>query len=402
MNIKKLRVVWLCHFTNDEVQAIINPRIKVDELSPWIPSSYKILQNDQDIELHIISPHKHINNFKKYLKDGIYFYFYNAHMPIFGYPWPKFFKWDYISNFRKNKRITRKLVNNIHPEIIHLHGAENAYYSSSILQFIKEYPTILTVQGFISKTNKRKSIQIKKKIHIEHLILKKLKSAFYRTETMAKDLKIFNPDINLYWGTYPTKKIIPLADISKKYDLVFFARVSKDKGIEDLLKAVAIIKIKKPDITLCVIGSGKLESFQLLAKELGISENVIWAGFLPTQADVHKLASQARIIVLPTYHDIISGTIIESLFLKIPVVAYNVGSIHEVNKHEEIISLVKKLDVEGLAKSILDLLNNEKLQEERAEKGYKRAMEMFSTSNEEIKNDLLKAYNKVIENFQHS
>ena len=199
----------------------------------------------------------------------------------------------------------------------------------------------------------------------------------------------------------PLKCPEPL-DIMKKFDLVFFARICKDKGIEDLLQAVAIMKKTKPGISLCVIGGGKTETFKELADELGLSDNVHWTGFLPTQDDVHLLASQAKISVLPTYHDIISGTIIESLFLKLPVVAYNVGSIHEVNKHEEIISLVKKLDVEGLAKSMLDLLNNEKLLEERAEKGYKRAMEMFNTGNEVIKNDLFNAYNKVIEDFQHS
>jgi glycosyltransferase involved in cell wall biosynthesis len=320
-------------------------------------------------------------------------------MPIIGRHWPSFFKWDYISNFQKNKRITKNLVKKIRPDIIHLHGAENAYYSSTFIQFLDKYPTIFTLQGFISKSNSKKTKLIKKRIEIEKEIITKIKNAFYRTKTMVEDMKAINPDLNLFWNDYPSKKNKSFEVAQKKYDIVFFARITKEKGIEDLLQALSLLKKNKPEISLCVIGSGNIEPLKIMAKDLGIEENVKWAGFLPTQEDVHKLASQANISVLPTYHDIISGTILESMFLKLPVVAYNVGSIHEVNEKEEIISLVDKLDVEGLAKAIKYLLDNSDLRAEKAEKGYKRAVEMFTHSDEEIRESLLNAYHKVIEDF---
>jgi glycosyltransferase involved in cell wall biosynthesis len=399
MDKKKIKVVWLCHFTNAEVQSRIKPSKQIGEFAPWIPMSKRIFEEFSGCELHIISPHEYLRGIKKYNEKGIYYYFYNAHMPFTGRHWPALFKWDYITNFRKNKRVTKKLVKKIKPDIIHLHGAENAYYSSTFLQFIDKYPCILTLQGFISKSSSPKTKQITKRIETEVDILKRNKNVFYRTKTMANDIKAFNPAINMYWNTYPKKEIAPIPNVSKKWDLVFFARISIDKGIEDLLKAVSFIKRKKNDISLCVIGSGHIEPYKLLASNLGISENITWAGFLPTQDDVHQLASQARISVLPTYHDIISGTILESMFLKIPVVAYNVGSIHEVNEKGVIISLVEKKDVEGLANAILNLLIDEKLQKDRAEKGYWRAYEMFAHSDENIRDSLVNAYHKVIEDF---
>ncbi|MDZ7721967.1 MAG: glycosyltransferase family 4 protein [candidate division KSB1 bacterium] len=400
MNTKKIKVVWLCHFTNKDVQDHIKPFKRIGEIAPWIPTSLKIWENDPRLELHVISPHEYIKGIKKYTKEGINYYFYNAHMPLIGRHWPGFLKWDYISNYKKNRRITKKLVNQINPDIIHLHGAENAYYSSTALQFINTYPTILTLQGFISKTSKINSTKVKKRIAVESEILRRIKNAFYRTNTMANDIKGFNPNINLFWNTYPKSEINYPQNISKKYDLVFFARIAKDKGIEDLLKALSMIKKKKPNISLCVIGSGNIEPFKRIAEELGVHNNVEWAGFLPTQNDVHKMASKAKISVLPTYHDIISGTILESMFLKIPVVAYNVGSIHEVNEKEEIISLVDKLDVKGLAKAIENLLDNPDLRKERAEKSYKRAHKMFAHSDDEIRKSLLKAYRSVINDFK--
>ncbi len=397
---RKIKTVWLCHFTNEEVQNKIKPFKRIGEFAPWIPSSIKLFENRDDIELHVISPHEYITGIKGYKKNGVHYYFYNAHMPLTGRHWPGFFKWDTISIFWNNKRITRKLVKKIKPEIIHLHGAENAYFSSTILQFFDKYPIIFTLQGFISNASANFSKTFLKRVAVEKEILNKIKYAFYRTETMKIQMLSFNPNLKFFWNDYPSVLIRPLDDIAKVLDIVFFARVSKDKGIEDLLRAVAIIKRNKPNISLCVIGGGNTETFERLAQELNISNSVTWAGFLPTQKDVHKMASQARICVLPTYHDMISGTIVESLFLKLPVVAYNVGSIHEVNEKEEIISLVDKLDVEGLAKAIVRLLDNPEVLKERAEKGYKRAQEMFVHSDEEIRKSLMDAYKEVIKEFK--
>jgi len=159
--------------------------------------------------------------------------------------------------------------------------------------------------------------------------------------------------------------------------LIFFARAIKDKGIFDLFEAVSMLKKKHKNISLCVSGAGNYNKLKHYLSELEIMENVTLAGFLPTQEEFHKLVSRARISVLPTYHDIISRTILESLFLKIPLVAYDVGSIHEVNKGEGIISLVEKQNIPMLAKSIEFLLYNHGIRRERAENGWKRANELF-------------------------
>ena len=66
--------------------------------------------------------------------------------------------------------------------------------------------------------------------------------------------------------------------------------------------------------------------------------------------DVFKEAIKAKICVLPTYYDVIPGTIIESMFMKIPVVAYAVGGIPTLNDNVETVRLVDKYDINGLAK----------------------------------------------------
>jgi glycosyltransferase involved in cell wall biosynthesis len=394
--IKKLKVVWLCYFTNKKVQDILKPRKRVNEIAPWISSMIPMFENNSEVELHVVSEHRWISGIKRFEEKGVHYHFYNRGIPFWGRHWPVFFRLDMFNDYFFLKRTVAKIIHGINPDIIHLHGAENEF-CTAITQFHNKYPVLITIQGFIHKsTASSKVADHRKQKEIE--ILNLFNHYGYRTKTMGEDVKAINPKAVLHWHRYPIKEIAPIVT-QKKYDLVFFARISKDKGIEDLLKAVAIIKKDKPDISLCVIGGGNYTQFEHLANDLGIKDNVTWAGFLPTQEDVHKLASSAKVSVLPTHHDIISGTIVESLFLKLPVVAYNVGSIHEVNEKEEIITLVGKLDVKGLVISILYMLNDDKLRNLKAENGYLRAKEMFVTSNDTIRNQLLMAYIKVVEDF---
>jgi len=396
---KKLKVVWLCYFTNQFVQDKIKPWKRIGEIAPWISSMIPLFENDDTVELHVVSQHRWICGYKSFKSKGVTYHFFNAGIPFIGRHWPGFFRVDVWSDFLVTKMNFSRIVKKINPDIIHMHGAENEF-CIAISQFHKQYPVFITIQGFIHKsTTKERSIY--RRVQNEFRILKMFNHYGYRTKTMGEDIKVLNKEAVLHWHHYPMQKISPV-EVVKQFDLVFFARVCEEKGIGDLLKAVFIIKKVKPDISLCVIGGGKLDIWKEKAEELNISDNVYWAGFLPTQKDVHALASTARISVLPTYHDIISGTIVESLFLKLPVVAYDVGSIHEINNHEKIISMVKKFDIIELTKSIKTLLNDPQLRLEIAEKGYNRAQEKFSTGNDKIKADVLNAYSKVIKDFHKS
>jgi glycosyltransferase involved in cell wall biosynthesis len=396
MTNKKLKVVWMCYFTNSEIQDKLNPFKRIGEFAPWIRIMISLFENNDSIELHIISQHEWISCYKSYKSKGVTYHFFNAGIPVIGRHWPWFFKLDQWTNFIITKMQIARIVKKINPDIIHMHGAENEF-CNAIIQFYKKYPVFITIQGFIHKSSANPK-SISRIVQNELKILKMFKHYGYRTRTMGEDIKGLNREAVLYWHNYPNLKISPI-EVDKHFDLVFFARVCIDKGIEDLLKAVSILKKEKPDISLCIIGEGELNIWKGKAAELNISENVYWAGFLPTQKDVHNLVSTARISVLPTYYDIISGTIVESLFLKIPVVAYDVGSIHEVNEYEKIISLVAKFDINGLVESILLLLNDVKLREEIAEKGYNRANDMFNKRDDKIRADILNSYSEVIKDF---
>jgi glycosyltransferase involved in cell wall biosynthesis len=269
------------------------------------------------------------------------------------------------------------------------------------MSFKKKYPVFITIQGFASHATNTANKNLANRIETEQKIIKNFTHFGIRTETMGEDVQKINPRANLLWHRYASKSI-KIIEQRKIYDIVFFARICKEKGIEDLIKALGIICKKRPKTSLAVIGTGSseyIDRLNHLAKVNNVSDRITWLGFLPTQDDVHKEASKAILSVLPTYHDIISGTIIESMKLGLPVIAYNTGSIPSVNINEQRIIIVDKFDIQSLSDSIINLLENQELREKLAQKAIIFANQKFG--NDKIKEDLINCYNQVISNFHN-
>lgn len=399
---KTMKIAWLCHFSNDEVHQLLNPWRKVNEMAPWMTALARLFEDNERVEIHIISPHEYIRGYKHFEIRGLHYHFFNGHIPFWGRHWPGFFKFDYWTGFLFNRYKINKIVKQIKPDIVHLHGAENAYYSSAILSLIRKYPVLVTIQGFIRNTSDTSRYVIRKKIKVEEKIIKQAQHFGVECHFMPQLISSLNKKAIYHWHNYPVNKPdVKLSEV-KTYDIVYFARVCKDKGIEDLIKASGIIVKKNSSLKIKVIGSTSkqyLNHLQELAKENNVLSNIEFVGFLPTQRDVHELAVKAKISVLPTHHDVMPGTVIESMLMKLAVVSYNVGGLLDLNANGvENVILINKGDVPGLANSISTLLNSNTLRDKLASRGYNRAIEMFD--NNKIIPSLIKSYKAVINDFR--
>ena len=394
----KLRIIWLCYFSNRKVQEHIKPLKPANEYAPWIKNLLPLFENSDEIDLHIIAPHPWLMKTKHFEDAGINYHFINTGMPIIGRHWPHFFNFDFWIDYRFWKKKVRNIVNEINPDLIHLHGAENEF-SSTVIQFKEKYPVLVTLQGFLHKiASDSKGSIVNRRIERELFIYKIFKHFAYRTETMKKVVQEINPNAQFHFHQYPYNiKPKENPNEKKEYDLVFFARINPSKGILDLLKAISLLNKNGKHIKALIIGNANKEYLYELKSYCDkekISQNVTWAGFLPTQNDVHKEASKAKISVLPTHYDMIPGTIIESMLLKIPVVAYRTGSIPEINSNDIFVKLIEENDIKGLADAIAELVYNNELRVEMAEKGYRRAKEMFGE--DEVRRDIITAYKSII------
>lgn len=398
---KRLKVVWLCHFSNAEIQNAMGLEYDGKEVAPWIPMAIKTVEGFKDIDLYVVFEYNRIRGIKHFDLRGVHYTAVSfPHSLLFRLLHNKFFC---SSRYHKAKRIISAVVDEIKPDVVHCFGAECGEISATFLPLIKKYPSILSVQGFIYKTLMKKRGSIKSRIEIEKQILTSIKVAFTESKVQGTDIKAFNPQIKLYWHTYGSYEIKPsLPRPGIKYDLVFFARLQRDKGLYDLLDAVSIIKREKENISLCVIGGGDVEEFRSYAESIGVNKNVEFTGFLPTRQDVFNKAQEGLISVLPTYNDINPGTIIESMFLEIPVVSYDVDTNPEVNEKGEALKLVPKGDVKSLANAIIQLLDHEDERNRQAKKARQRAYEMYAPSNEYLRRCLMEGYRYAISIFGYN
>jgi glycosyltransferase involved in cell wall biosynthesis len=323
-------------------------------------------------------------------------------MPIWGRHWPGIFKWDIMTNYAHNKRVVGKIIQSINPDVIHLQGAENPYYSSTALQFLGKYPLVVNLQRMSLNFFRGNSKEAVKAVEVEQEILSKFKHFSVRTKKMKEDLLSYNPKAITHWVRYNIPELMPKS-VKKEYDLVFFAQIGKIKGIEDTIECLKILKSKYRKVTLCIIGScssAYKEYLLKMAEEKGVADCILWKGFLPNLEEVHNEASKAKISVLPTHWDIIPGTIIESMQLGLPVVSYKAGSIPELNEDRENVLLSEIGDIEGLANNIIRLLTDDDLYNTMRDRGIECIKNRYN--NENIFQQHLNCYRKVIEDFYQS
>ncbi|MDE6451741.1 MAG: hypothetical protein K2L23_05540, partial [Odoribacter sp.] len=145
---KKLKVVWICHFTNEEVQEHLPLWKRTREFGQWIPNTIAGFKDRDDIELHVVVPHVYLKGSKDLNIDGIHYHFIAYGFPLINRPWPSFFPLDAVLGYPCIEYKIVKKVIQINPDIINLQGAENAYYSSSVLKLENKYPIVISIQGF--------------------------------------------------------------------------------------------------------------------------------------------------------------------------------------------------------------------------------------------------------------
>lgn len=142
---------------------------------------------------------------------------------------------------------------------------------------------------------------------------------------VSKDKIIYIPAFYIDLDTFK-----PM-DSEKKYDLVFAARLEKNKGIQLLLEAVSNIKIQIPDIKLLVIGSGPLKKELLdFIDQNDLKDNVFFSGWLATSLDVAGAYRSAKVFVNPSYNEGGPRVVLEAMACGVPVVTTRVGLMLDV------------------------------------------------------------------------
>ena len=166
----------------------------------------------------------------------------------------------------------------------------------------------------------------------------------------------------------PHFQVLPLqAPPSPAQDapIVYFGRLSPEKGVDDLLAAMAQL----PHIQLVIAGDGPQRSgLQAIASKLGL-RNVSFAGQLSGEA-LEALIASSQFTVFPSRaYETLGKSILESYALGRPVVASDLGSRREVMQEGETGVLYRVGDVNQLAAAIAFLHDRPELAVRMGEAG---------------------------------
>jgi glycosyltransferase involved in cell wall biosynthesis len=109
------------------------------------------------------------------------------------------------------------------------------------------------------------------------------------------------------------------------------ARLAAVKGIDVLIRAMALLKDRQIKCRCLVIGDGPLaEPLSSLAASLGVSDLVIFKGF---QNDVWPYLLASDIFVLPSYSEGLPFSVLEAMACALPCVVTDVGGNREAVEH---------------------------------------------------------------------
>lgn len=174
----------------------------------------------------------------------------------------------------------------------------------------------------------------------------------------------------------------------------------REKGYWHLLKAFSIVLKKTKNVKLLILGEdylGNKQKIESLAKELGIIENIIFAGY---QSNPFKYFSRSTIYVLSSISEGFPNALLEAMACRLPIVSTDCKSgpreilspntnmfsstkhiefsdfgvlVEQMNEKENYDNEVLEDCDKSLAEAILSLLENEDLREKYALKSFKRA-----------------------------
>ena len=151
---------------------------------------------------------------------------------------------------------------------------------------------------------------------------------------------------------------IPKRINSEKITVLFLSKVTKRKGVYDLLQAIAQLDTQaKQKMRLILAGSGELEQIKSLAKELKIDDIIEFPGWISGQQK-EELMAKADLFLLPSYNEGLPMALLEAMSWGLPVITTPVGGIPEFVIDYETGLLIEPGDIEKLTLAMESLIND--------------------------------------------
>ncbi|MBI3313044.1 MAG: glycosyltransferase family 4 protein [Candidatus Omnitrophica bacterium] len=170
------------------------------------------------------------------------------------------------------------------------------------------------------------------------------------------------------------------------------ARLVADKGHEYLIRAVAGLIKKIPQIRLMIVGDGRERAhLEELVQQLGIHDKVCFTGNVDDIT--HPLAAFDVFALPATWREGFGLSIVEAMACGIPVVVTNIWSLNTLIENGVTGMLVAPKDPEALSSAIEMLLNDKERRQNMVREAKKMVRQLFTLSR--MASEVSEIYQKV-------
>lgn len=385
-----MNVLWI---VNIELPAISERRGRtINPLGGWLTGVLNRIKDDKDIQLSIAYPDSNCTG--DYEKGVI---FKNVNYISF-----REFRTT-KNNYPKVRDILKRIVDEVNPDIIHIHGTEYMHSSALAEVTYGDIPTAISIQGILTpyyyyyygipgriKYKVTLHSLLKRNFLLYGVLSLKKRCKYEQKALLHTDYVIGRTD----WDRAYTSWLAPQAKYMKCnetlrdsfYDTTWkFETCEKDtllasqsdspiKGFHFLLRAIALVKKQRPDVKVYAVGTEKnpaklpnckkLNVYQQyiykLIKDYHLEKNVVFLGRLDEKEMVAQMV-KANVFICPSSCENSPNSLGEAMLLGVPCIASDVGGISSlISNHVEGI-VYRCDDISLLAYYIIMLFKDKEL-----------------------------------------
>lgn len=305
-----------------------------------------------------------ISNFKKYYTDNTVIYFDS---------WveKKRLSSGVQALLRLNKKIEEEQI-----DIVHFHVAQKgSFYRKALLakRVRKQTKVIFHMHAsqfdtFYAEVNPKMKKYIRKTLdQLDGLVvLSEEWAQFYRTITSTK--------ITIIENAVKVSESIQYNPWSKK--IITLGRIGKRKGSYDILGLAEMIAPTFPEVSFILYGDGEIDEIEKQIKKRGIN-NVYLGGWI-INGEQEEVIKGSLLHLLPSYHEGLPMSILETMSFGIPNLTTTVGGIPQVVKDGENSMATNPGDIDAMFKRLSHFLESRIVREFYSTEAYKTIKSDFS------------------------
>lgn len=288
-------------------------------------------------------------------------------------------------------RLVAKQLRRFRPQILHIHGNKAAMIGWLATRLWPVRHVITTVHNFPSNLDpaSRHHAMAKQTNRIVFNGAKRLIAVSTELKRcLEKDIGINARKITVIpngidiarWEAYRNTDCL---DVSRSLGLPDDAiligvvgRLVPFKGHRVLLKSMRQVIGSHPNAYLLVVGDGPLrEKLEEQVKELGISQNVRFLGFIDEPG---RYMAALDLFVLPSVNEPFGIVLLEAMAMGLPVVSTRAGGVPDIIEDGVTGLLAEPGDEKSLASAIEKVLDDKKLRKSLAQNGEREVCDRFT------------------------